>query len=134
LLDLPSVVFAGESSLHSSLSCGSDHSSTQHAFQVPLDNERFQSLITNSSICDRARLLAASDSTGCSSAGLKAIPHPSLGLAMPVTEFVVDVGIWLGFPYFPLHSCVPVHPQTTVLVTILLVVLMALYVSVGTVL
>jgi len=27
---------------------------------------------------------------------MKAIPHPSLGLAMPVTEFVVAVRIWLG--------------------------------------
>ena len=108
LLDLSSVVFPGESSLRSSLSCGSDYSSTQHAFQVPHDNERYQSLVSNSSIRDRARLLAASDSTGCSSAWLKAIPNPSLGLAMPVTEFVVAVRIWLGIPLFPtaqLCSC-----------------------------
>ena len=79
LLDLSSVVFPSESSLHSSWSCGSDYSSTQHAFQVPHDNECYQSLVTNSSIRDSAHLLAASDSTGSSSAWLKAIPNPSLG-------------------------------------------------------
>ena len=39
---------------------------------------------------------------------VKAIPNPSLGLAMPVTEFVVAVLIWLGIPLFPtaqLCSC-----------------------------
>ena len=101
LLDLPSVVFPCESSLHSSWSCGSDYSSIQHAFQVPHDNECYQSLVTNSSVRDRVCLLAASDSAGCSSAWLKAIPHPSLGLAMPITEFVVAVHIWLGVPLFP---------------------------------
>ena len=99
LLDLSSVAFPGESSLRSSLSCGSDYSSAQHAFQVPHDNERYQTLVSNSSIHDRACLLAASDSAGCSSAWLKAISNPSLGLAMPVTEFVVAVSIWLGIPY-----------------------------------
>ena len=105
---LSSVVFPGETSLRSSLSCGLDYSFAQHAFQVPHDNERYQTLVSNSSIRDRARLLAASDSAGCSSAWLKAIPNPSLGLAMPVTEFVVAVHIWLGIPLFPtvqLCSC-----------------------------
>ena len=96
LLGLSSIIFPGESSLRSSLTCGSDYSSTQHAFQVPHDNERYQSLVSNTFICDRAHLLAASDSAGCSSAWLKAIPNPSLGLAMPVTEFVVAVRIWLS--------------------------------------
>ena len=53
--------------------CGSDY---LHTILVTLDNERFQSLIGSSSMRDRAHLLAASDSTGCSSARLKAIPHP----------------------------------------------------------
>jgi len=46
-------------------------------------------------------LLAASDSAGCSSAWLNAIHNPSLSLAMPVTEFVVAVRIWLGISLFP---------------------------------
>ena len=54
--------------------------------------------------------MAASDSTGCSSAWLKAIPHFSLSLAMPVTEFVVAVRLWLGVPLFPHSSCVSVLP------------------------
>ena len=90
LLDLHLVVFPGESSLRSSVICGSDYSSTQHA---TLDNECFQSSVASSSIWDRAHLLAASDSTGCSSAWLKAVPHPSLGLAMPIAEFVVAARI-----------------------------------------
>ena len=101
LLDLSYIVFPGESSLHSSWSCGSDYSSTQHAFQVPHDNERYQSLVSNCSIHNRTHLLAASDSSGCSSAWLKAMLNPSLGLAMPVTELVVAVHIWLGIPLFP---------------------------------
>ena len=44
LLDLSSVVFPGESSLCSSMLCGSDYSSTQFAFQVPLDNASNHSL------------------------------------------------------------------------------------------
>ena len=55
-------------------------------------------VITSCSILDRAQLLAAFDSTGCSSAWLKAIPHPSLGLTMPVAELVVAVHLWLGVP------------------------------------
>ena len=51
-----------------------------------------------SSICDRACLLAAS---ACSSARLKAFTHPSLGLAMPVTKFVVAEHIWPGVCLFP---------------------------------
>ena len=70
-------------------------------FKVPHDNECYQSLVSNSFICDRAHLLAASDSAGCSSAWLNAIHNPSLSLAMPVTEFVVAVRIWLGISLFP---------------------------------
>jgi len=107
--------------------CESDYSSTQHAFQVPLDNDCFQSLIASSSIQDRARLLAATDSVGCSSAWLKAIPHPSLGITMPVAEFVAAVRIWLGVPLFP---TVQLCTQLILMVTIFLAVLMALYVYV----
>ena len=106
---LSSVVFPGETSLRSSLSCGLDYSFAQHAFQVPHDNERYQTLVLIVPfVIEPGRLLAASDSAGCSSAWLKAIPNPSLGLAMPVTEFVVAVHIWLGIPLFPtvqLCSC-----------------------------
>jgi len=97
-LDLSSVVFPSESFLRSLWSCGSDYS---HAFQIPHDNECYQSLVFNSSIHDRAHLLAASDSAGCSSAWLKAILNPSLGLSVPVTEFIVDVPIWLGISLSP---------------------------------
>jgi len=75
-----------------------------------LDNEHFESLITSCSILDQARLLAAPDPMGCSSAWLKAIPHPSLGLAMPVAEFVVAARLWLGVPLFPISQlcvCLP---------------------------
>ena len=39
-----------------------------------------------------------------SSAWLEAVPHPSLGLAMPVAKFVVAVCIWLGVSLFPIEQ------------------------------
>ena len=39
--------FPDVSSLRSLLSCGSNYSTTQHAFQVPHDNECYQSLVSS---------------------------------------------------------------------------------------
>ena len=96
------LMFPSESSLHFSWSCGSDYSSTH-------DNEYYQSLVTNSSIRDRAHLLAASDSTGSSSAQLKAIPSPSLGWPCQLLSLWLLCTSGWAFLYFQPHSCAPVH-------------------------
>jgi len=53
-------------------------------------------------------LNALAHSSGTSSGWLKAIPLPSLGLAIPGPEFVVGLRLWLGvslFPFPPLCIC-----------------------------
>lgn len=35
---------------------------------------------------------------------LKAPPIPNLGLAISQSEFIIVVGVWLGFPSFKIHS------------------------------
>ena len=59
----------------------------------------WHSIKDNTSLRDRARLNTISaQHTG---AWLRAIPNPNTGLAMPHTEFVVSLHIWLGIPLFP---------------------------------
>jgi len=53
-------------------------------------------------------LTALSHSSGTSSGWLKDIPQVRLGLAIPGSEFVVDLHLWLGvtiFPQSPLCTC-----------------------------
>jgi len=53
-------------------------------------------------------LNALAHSSGTSSGWLKAIPQPSLGLAIPGPEFVVGLCLWLGVSLFlssPLCTC-----------------------------
>jgi len=59
------------------------------------------------SIRDRAHPNALTHSSGTSSGWLKAIPQPSLGVAIPDPEFV-GLRPWIGvslFPFPPLCTC-----------------------------
>ena len=49
-----------------------------------------------STICDQACLHALSHSSGTSSGWLKALPQPSLGLAISPHDFIITLHLWLG--------------------------------------
>ena len=76
---------------------------TQASMQAEADARRFDHLMADSNIRDKARLIAISNSKE-TNAWLKAVPLPSVGLAMPPAEFLVDLCIWLGLPVFPSDS------------------------------
>ena len=76
--------------------------SSQCELQASLDNQLFSQIFNTSNIRDQARLRAVSHSSGTSSGWLKAIPQPSLGLALSSHDFVIALRLWLGVPLFPL--------------------------------
>ena len=64
--------------------------------------------------CTFPCLRAVSHSSGTSSGWLKAIPQPSLGLALSSHDFGIALRIWLGVPLFPLSplcTCLSVIDQ-----------------------
>ena len=88
--------------------------SSQCELQASLDNQLFSQIFNTSNIRDQARLSADSLSSGTSSGWLKAIPQPSLGLALSSHDFIIALRIWLGVPLFPLSplcTCLSVIDQ-----------------------
>ena len=77
-------------------------SASQHDLQAFLDQHQFSCHFASCSIWNRARLTTLSHSSGTSSGWLKAIPSTSLGLAIPGTEFIVGLRLWLGVSLFPI--------------------------------
>ena len=63
----------------------------------------FDHLLSHSDIRNQVRLNALSASRE-TSAWLKAIPIPSLGLDIPDSEFHIDLWIWLGIRLIPPSS------------------------------
>ena len=76
-----------------------------------LDDKLFQQLIQHSTICDQVRLHAVSLSSDTSSDWVKALPQPSLGLAISPRGFMIALRLWLGIPLFflsPMCTCISV--------------------------
>ena len=82
--------------LGSVLSNFADKPLSQPKLITEINTAKFSKLVNNCDIRNKARLLALSSSF--SSAWLKAVPTPSLGLAIPGPEFLVALHQYLGLP------------------------------------
>jgi len=80
---------------------------SQHDLQAILDQHQYDHLFNSCSIRDSVHLNALAHSSGTSSGWLKAIPQPSLGVAIPGSEFVVGLCLWLEVSLF---LCVHASP------------------------
>ena len=97
--------FPGEDcaiSYFQSLSILSSNLSSQNNLQASLDDQLFTNILNSSTIRDQVHLHVVAHCSGVSSGWLKAIPQPSLGLALSPHDFVIVVRLWLGAPLFPL--------------------------------
>jgi len=70
----------------------------QHALQKCVDDLAHTALLARCSVRDRARLTACG--TLHAAAWLRALPAPTLGLAMSRHDFVLALRLWLGIPVF----------------------------------
>ena len=88
---------------------------SQSSLQALVDQMSYDDLLSKCNTRDKARLLAISSAIE-TSGWLRAVPIPSLGLAMPNPEFIA-LRTWLGTPIFPnapspLCACtLPIDPH-----------------------
>lgn len=108
LTSLASAILPGEQAATKHLEnlqihCPPDTLTFQSTLHRALDNQTLTELLSTVNIRDHARLRSISSASECS-AWLRAAPVPSLGLAIPDTEFLTCIRHWLGIPIF--HSTV----------------------------
>ncbi|KAL5499696.1 hypothetical protein EMCRGX_G011153 [Ephydatia muelleri] len=83
----------------------------QHTLSAALENIQFNSLFSQSSVADKARLLSVSSPHA--SAWLSVVPSPGLGLSLDPNEHQMAIKWWLGLntsPGSPPCALCPEHP------------------------
>ena len=83
----------------------------QHTLSAALENIQFNSLLSQSSVADKARLLSVSSPHA--SAWLSVVPSPGLGLSLDPNEHQMAIKWWLGLntsPGSPPCALCPEHP------------------------
>ena len=83
----------------------------QHTLSAALENIQFNSLLSQSSVADKARLLSISSPHA--SAWLSVVPSPGLGLSLYLNEHQMAIKWWLGLntsPGSPPCALCPEHP------------------------
>ena len=83
----------------------------QHTLSATLESTQFNSLLSESSTADKARLLSMSSPHA--SARLSAVPSPGLGLSLDPNEHQMAIKWWLGLdtsPGSPPCALCPEHP------------------------
>ncbi|KAL5500795.1 hypothetical protein EMCRGX_G012400 [Ephydatia muelleri] len=80
----------------------------QHTLSAALENIQFNSLLSQSSVADKARLLSVSSPHA--SAWLSVVPSPGLGLSLDPNEHQMAIKWWLELNTSPPCAFCPEHP------------------------